>query len=133
MPDTVEHLKEIMDERDRLYEERFLANDRRSVERFERMTHETGLRFEAADKALLKVDTATEKRFDSVNEFRLQLKDQAATLISREEANTRLHALEEKIEDLKKTGIQKNQFDLRTVLTIISMVVAIAAVFLKTR
>jgi len=32
-----------------------------------------------------KANTATEKRFDGVNEFRLQLKDQAATFITRGE------------------------------------------------
>lgn len=32
-----------------------------------------------------KANTATEKRFDGVNEFRLQLKDQAGTFITRQE------------------------------------------------
>lgn len=39
----------------------------------------------SAEKAVDKAETATAHRFDSVNEFRQQLNDQTATLMSREE------------------------------------------------
>jgi hypothetical protein len=113
--------KELMEERDRRHEARFDSTDEK-----------TSLALNASEKAVSKAEMATEKRFDSVNEFRAQLKDQASTLMPREEAAARFMAIEEKIEDLKKTGLQKSQFDLRTVLTIISMLVAFAALFIKT-
>ena len=40
----------------------------------------------AAEKAVTKAETASEKRFDAVNEFRAQLADQAQTFIPRAEA-----------------------------------------------
>ena len=122
MPESLSHLKEIMDERDRRYEDRFKAMDEK-----------TSLALNASEKAVSKAEMATEKRFDSVNEFRAQLKDQAATLMPREETFTKFNAIEEKIEDLKRAGVQKNQFDLRTILTIISMLVAFTALFIKTK
>jgi len=39
----------------------------------------------AVKEASLKAEAATEKRFEGVNEFRYQLKDQAATFITRAE------------------------------------------------
>jgi Ni,Fe-hydrogenase I large subunit len=122
MPESLSHLKEIMDERDRRYEDRFKAMDEK-----------TSLALNASEKAVSKAETATEKRFDSVNEFRGQLKDQANSLMPREEASARFNAVEEKIEDLKKSQVQKSQFDLRTVLTIISMLVAFGTMFIKTK
>lgn len=52
----------------------------------------------AAKEAIDKAETATEKRFDSVNEFRAQLSDQAGTFYPRKEAEQRLTDLREKIE-----------------------------------
>jgi hypothetical protein len=68
-------------------------------------------RFEDSDKAIQaaltsakeavgKAEIATEKRFDSVNEFRAQLADQAATLLTRVEYDTNHKALEDKITDI---------------------------------
>jgi len=51
----------------------------------------------AAKEAVTKAETASEKRFDSVNEFRAALSDQAGTLMSKAEAEPRLAALAEKI------------------------------------
>jgi pyruvate-formate lyase len=57
----------------------------------------------ASEKATTKSELAAEKRFDSNNEFREQLRDQAATLMPRSEAENRAAALSEKIDDLKAT------------------------------
>ena len=40
---------------------------------------------QAAEKAVTKAELAAEKRFESVNEFRNQLKDQTGTFITRNE------------------------------------------------
>lgn len=51
----------------------------------------------AAEKAIIKAETATEKRFDSVNEFRQTLSDQAASFLSRNEYSANHKATEEKL------------------------------------
>jgi hypothetical protein len=38
----------------------------------------------ASEKAIMKAETATEKRFEAVNEFRQTLSDQAANFVTRE-------------------------------------------------
>jgi hypothetical protein len=55
---------------------------------------------QAAKEAVGKAEVATEKRFDAVNEFRGQLADQAATLLTRTEYDTNHKALEDKISDI---------------------------------
>jgi hypothetical protein len=79
------------DERDRRYEERFKAMDEK-----------TGLALTSSEKAVAKAETATEKRFDAVNEFRGQLKDQASTLLPKAEADAKFRAYDEKLDDIKK-------------------------------
>ena len=46
----------------------------------------------SAEKAVGKAENAAEKRFESVNEFRAQLADQAATFMSRDESHS-IHTL----------------------------------------
>jgi hypothetical protein len=55
----------------------------------------------AAEKAVAKAEVASEKRFDSVNEFRGQLSDQAATFMPRAEAEAQYRSMTDKIDDLK--------------------------------
>jgi hypothetical protein len=54
----------------------------------------------ASEKAVVKAEIAAEKRFESVNEFRAQLTDQAATFLARTEYLTAHQSLTEKIGDL---------------------------------
>lgn len=49
--------------------------------------------FAAAKEAVSKAEQSTEKRFDDTNEFRGQLNDLLATLMPRNEGNTRFDAL----------------------------------------
>jgi hypothetical protein len=90
-------------------EQRFTDLDRMLDERYATQTKALDAAFiaqqtamktalEAAEKAVRTAQVATEKRFESVNEFRGQLTDQAATFLSRNEADTRLNALAEKLE-----------------------------------
>jgi hypothetical protein len=55
----------------------------------------------ASEKAVVKAEVAAEKRFEATNEFRGQLADQAATFMPRVEAEQRMAALLDKIDDLK--------------------------------
>lgn len=54
----------------------------------------------ATKEAIQKAETATEKRFDSVNEFRAQLADQSNTLMPRQEYSVQHKALEDRVTDL---------------------------------
>jgi hypothetical protein len=49
---------------------------------------QVSIALEAADKAILKAEAATEKRFDGVNEFRAQLAEQARSFVSAELFNS---------------------------------------------
>jgi hypothetical protein len=55
---------------------------------------------DSAKEAVAKAETANEKRFDSVNEFRAQLADQANTFIPRTEAVTRINSEADKLDAL---------------------------------
>lgn len=46
--------------------------------------------------------TSMEKRLESMNEFRTQLKDQAARFVTREEMESKIDNLVEKMESLQK-------------------------------
>lgn len=76
-------LEKMLDEREERTKERFTAMDR-----------SVSAALASSDKAISKAETATEKRFDGVNEFRDTLRDQAATLLSRSEYLIQHKALE---------------------------------------
>lgn len=95
-------------EMDRRYEQRFVAQenavalalarvDKEFHEHLAQVRAETHAALEAADKAILKAELATEKRFESVNEFRAQLNDQARAFMPRIESIQRHDANGEKL------------------------------------
>ncbi len=57
--------------------------------------------FEASDKAITKAEMATDKRFESINEFRGQLRDQQADFLTRPYYEARHHGLEEAIQAMQ--------------------------------
>lgn len=59
-------------------------------------------RFEAQERALDKAETASEKRFDAVNEFRAQLKDYQTTLATKAEMDAEFRAQTMKIDAMEK-------------------------------
>ena len=68
----------------------------------------------SAEKAVGKAEVAAEKRFESVNEFRGQLTDQAATFLSRNEADTRIGSLAEKLDtETKRNAVSISELELR--------------------
>jgi hypothetical protein len=79
-----------------------VERDRRYEERFKAMDEKTSLALTSSEKAVSKAETATEKRFDSVNEFRATLNDQAGNLMSKSEANAKFQSYEEKFSELRK-------------------------------
>jgi hypothetical protein len=67
----------------------------------------------AAEKAVTKAEIAANARFDSVNEFRAQLADQASTFVSRGEFSAQHSALADKVEvDSKRLNERLSQMEL---------------------
>src|ERR1700730_4191818 len=95
-------LKELLEARIRALADIVNERDQRYAERFKAMDEKTSLALAASEKAVGKAEMATEKRFDSVNEFRAQLKDQASTLMPREEADVKFRAIDNTIDELKQ-------------------------------
>lgn len=105
-------------------EQRAATLDREFHEHLAQVRHENALAFQNSDKAIAaalasakdatssaltsskeavtKAEIANEKRFESVNEFRAQLADQAATFVSRTEAQAYRDATDNKMESLKE-------------------------------
>lgn len=84
------HMRELSAERMLSRTQQFAAMDTRFQQRFEN-----------ADRAVSKAEFASEKRFESVNEFRATLSDQAASLMTRSEGEAKINALSDRIQDLK--------------------------------
>jgi hypothetical protein len=100
MADFVFRFEHTSDERDKRYEQRFMAQEQSTKTAFESQQLAMAAALAAADRAVAKAEVATEKRFDSVNEFREQLKDQANTLMTRSESDARMSSMTEKIDRL---------------------------------
>ena len=65
----------------------------------------TAAAFAAANEAVKTAQVANEKRLDSVNEFRAQLKDQAATFVARSEVSVQFKSLTDKVEEIDARSI----------------------------
>lgn len=81
--------------------ERITALDRVILEKLDAITQMGTQRAESSERAIAKVEAATEKRFESVNEFRSQLKDQAGTFMARVEIEARFTANSDRISRLE--------------------------------
>lgn len=81
------HLSDLIASNDRRYQHQFVAQEKAVA---------TALK--SAEQAVLKAESATERRFESVNEFRATLSDQTAGLIPRKEAEARMIGLAARVE-----------------------------------
>jgi len=100
----------VLDERDQRYGERFEASQTAitaaNVEREKAVTaaliaqeKAVAAALAAADRAVAKAEAAAERRFESVNEFRQTLTDQAALFVTRNEVDTKISSMSTKITD----------------------------------
>lgn len=71
------------------------------IEKFKHLDEMTKNAVVVQKEALSKAETANEKRFESVNEFRATLSDQTASFIPRAEFLAMHNAVEEKVNNLK--------------------------------
>ena len=101
-----EHVDVRLTDMDRRYSERFEAQTKALDAAFLAQQAAVQAALTSAEKAVGKAEVAAEKRFDSVNEFRGTLADQAAQLMSRAEAAALLAAVDVKLAALdEKIGI----------------------------
>jgi hypothetical protein len=80
--ERLEALRKVVDERDRRYEERFLAMDEK-----------TSLALTASEKAVTKAEVATEKRFENTNEWRSAMQDRDRNQMPRIEIEQRFDSM----------------------------------------
>jgi len=111
--ETVERITTLINGNDKRYEERFGASQKALEVGFAAAKAAVDASFAAQkeaisaalaaqDRAVTKAELATEKRFESVNEFRGTLDNQQRTLIPRSEVDVLIRGLEEKISQLTK-------------------------------
>jgi len=79
------HVKEMLALIERKNDQIRLADLSANEQRFKAQEQAVAFALQAAEKAVTKAELAAEKRFESVNEFRNQLKDQTGTFITRNE------------------------------------------------
>jgi hypothetical protein len=82
--------------------ERFNASKEAVAAAFNAQKQAIDAALAAADRAVTKAELATEKRFESVNEFRGTLDNQQRTLIPRSEVDVLMRSVEEKVSNIQK-------------------------------
>lgn len=83
------------------------ANDQRYSQRFEAQSVAMSAALAAAKEAVIKAENASEKRFESVNEFRALVDGMIRTLMPRAEAEKSFESVTEKIESLNRNTNDK--------------------------
>lgn len=123
----------LMNERDRRYEQRFEAQQAALQTALIAQEKAVVAALAASDRAVNKSDEAASKRFESVNEFRQQLNDQASTFMPRNEAIQLAGANRDKIDTLQtrldrlegtRTGVKDSGAVLFSIVLAIGSVVA---------
>ena len=109
---VLEHVSVLLASMDRRYQERFEAQTKaldaaflaqQTAVQAALLAQQTavGAAMTASEKAVMKAEVAAEKRFDGVNEFRQLVTDLVREQMPRVEAEQRLAAMREQIDELK--------------------------------
>ena len=100
-------LESLVEANDRRYEQRF--NDSQTAVDAALVSVDSArvAALLAVKEAVQKQETASEKRFESVNEFRATLADQQRMLMPRIEAEQRIQALEKQLEILRTGFVER--------------------------
>jgi len=101
------HLRQVMDERDRLYSTQFKTSETAVLTAMTAAEKAVNAAFLASEKAIVKAEDAQREYNIRSNEFRGQLDDQAKTLMPRPETMTIVKGLEDKI------AVMQTNFDNR--------------------
>lgn len=99
---ALDHLLAVIELNNKRYEQRF-GDIQRMLELSITAQKEAGnIALTAQKESVIKAESAAEKRFESVNEFRNTLSDQQRTLIPREEVSVIAKGLTDKLTSLEK-------------------------------
>ena len=101
MIEKVQRLSDKIEERDRLYIEKFRAGEIAVSAAITASDKQTAASFASSEKAIFKAEEAQREYNVRSNEFRGQLDDQAKTLMPRMESQTLFKAYEDKLDDMK--------------------------------
>jgi hypothetical protein len=93
-----EHITQLINEHDKRYEQRFLAQESAVQSALVAQEKAVNAALIAADRAVAKAEVAQDKRNEATNEFRGQLSDQAATLMPRKEVEQVISSLSERMQ-----------------------------------
>jgi hypothetical protein len=96
------HVAQVLAERDARYSQRMDSIERMIEIMVTSQADKVTLALASADKAVLKAEAATEKRFEGVNEFRQALTDQAAAFVTRREFEALRTSGTERMDELKE-------------------------------
>lgn len=99
---ALDHVLAIINEKDRRYEQRFQDQQKAVETALVAQEKAVNAALDAQKTAVAKAESATEKRFESVNEFRGTLDNQQRTLIPRSEVAVIVEGLNEKVAQLTK-------------------------------
>ena len=123
------------------YEQRFTAITEQVFAAIAAQKESVNTAMQAAERALTKAESASEKRFDAVNEFRATLADQQRNLMPRAEAEVTMKGLDAKIDSLSKivtsnAGVEKGAVQgwsiaIAAVSTFIAIAIALFSIFRK--
>lgn len=102
---TIEQIYTLINERDRQYQQRFESQEKAVNAALIAAKEAVNAALSAAQTAVNKAEIANEKRLDNQNEFRGQLKDQAAQLMPRAEADAHFESIEKEMKRLSDTII----------------------------
>ena len=94
------HLTQRLDDLTAMLDERYATQVKALDAAFNAAERAVQAALLSAEKAVTKAETAQEKRLESVNEFRAQLTDQAATFVRRDEIDVRVGSINDKIDAL---------------------------------
>jgi len=97
-----EYFTAIINEHDRQYQQRFEAQEKALA-----------AALSSAKEAVDKANAASEKRFDSVNEFRNSLKDQASAFLPRPEYAASQKQLSDQISAIQSTQVPRSEHETR--------------------
>ncbi len=130
--DTLEtHLTKSID----TLRDKVIEYDDRNKERFQSMKENVAAALAAADKATSKAESASNTRFESVNEFRQALGDQASKLLTRSEYEMAHSGLVEKVDmaitriaAIEAGGKGKSEGAASINMVVMSIIAAVAAI-----
>lgn len=134
---STEMIRLLMSERDRRVDERINALEQLMTAAIQSQKEAVAIAMAAADRAVNKAEGAAERRFESINEFRAALADQAGHFMTRSEMDARLSGVSDRL-NLNANRIER--IDGRTQgvsaamaagIAIVSILVAVSAVFVQ--